>query len=107
MGFLGAFFGEFAVYGLFGGNIAGVEMASGIVRGSVESFVSAKMFGEYYAFSGITMGQAMLAEAIGTFILVFMIFALTEGANVGRPDNAMAPLFIGLTVTTCLVLIAP
>ena len=53
------------------------------------------------------MGQAMLAEAVGTFILVFMVFALTEGANVGRPDNDIAPLFIGLTVTTCLVLIAP
>ena len=49
----------------------------------------------------------MLAEIFGTFVLVFMIFALTEGANVGRPDSTMAPLFIGLTVTTCLVLIAP
>lgn len=53
------------------------------------------------------MGQAMFAEAFGTFVLVFIIFALTEGANVGRPDNAITPLFIGLTVTTCLVLIAP
>lgn len=105
--FFGAFCGGLAVYGLFGSNIASVEAASGIVRGSAESFASAKMFGEYYAFSGITMGQAMLAEAFGTFVLVFMIFALTEGANVGRPDNAIAPLFIGLTVTTCLVLIAP
>jgi glycerol uptake facilitator protein len=105
--FIGAFLGGLTVYGLFGSNIANIEALNGIVRGSQESIASAKMFGEYYAFSGISMGQAMFAEAFGTFILVFMIFALTEGANVGRPDNAMAPLFIGLTVTTCLVLIAP
>lgn len=105
--FLGAFCGGLTVYALFGSNIAKAEAAAGIIRGSADSFASAKMCGEYYAFSGITMGQAIFAEAFGTFILVFMIFALTEGANVGRPDNAMAPLFIGLTVATCLVLIAP
>lgn len=105
--FCGAFLGGLAVYGLFGRNIAEVEMANQIIRGSEESIATAKMFGEYYVFSGISMGQAIFAEMFGTFILIFMIFALTEGANVGRPDNAMAPLFIGLTVTTCLVLIAP
>jgi glycerol uptake facilitator protein len=36
-----------------------------------------------------------------------MIFALTEGCNVGRPDNALAPVFIGLTVTAIICLIAP
>lgn len=105
--FLGAFTGGLAVYALFHMNIAAVEAAEGIVRGSAESIRTAKMFGEYYSFAGISMGQAFLAEAAGTFILVFMIFALTESANVGRPDNAMTPLFVGLTVTTCLVLIAP
>lgn len=105
--FLGAFAGGMMIYALFCQNIAATEAARGIVRGSAQSIETAKMFGEYYAFSGITMGQAFLAEAVGTFVLVFMIFALTETANVGRPDNAMTPLFIGLTVTTCLVLIAP
>lgn len=105
--FCGAFLGGLTVYGLFGSNIAKVEIAEGIVRGSQESIATAKMFGEYYSFSGISMGQAMFAEAFGTFVLVFLIFALTEDANVGRPDNAITPLFIGLTVTTCLVMIAP
>ena len=105
--FLGAFLGGLAVYGLFSSNIAKIEAAEGIIRGSQESIATAKMFGEYYSLSGITMGQGMLAEAFGTFVLVFMIFALTEDANVGRPDNAITPLFIGLTVTSCLVMIAP
>lgn len=105
--FLGAFLGGMAIYALFHENIAAVEAAQGILRGSPDSIQTAKMFGEYYSFSGISSGQAFLAEAAGTFILVFMIFALTETANAGRPDNSMTPLFIGLTVTTCLVLIAP
>ena len=105
--FAGAFVGGLAIYALFHTNIAAVEAAKGIIRGSSESIQTAKMFGEYYSFSGISMWQAFLAEAAGTFVLVFMIFALTETANVGRPENAMTPLFIGLTVTTCLVLIAP
>lgn len=48
-----------------------------------------------------------IGEALGTFLLVLMIFALTEGCNVGRPDNALAPVFIGLTVTSIICLVAP
>jgi glycerol uptake facilitator protein len=40
-------------------------------------------------------------------LLVLMIFALTEGCNVGRPNDALAPVFIGLTVTSVICLIAP
>ena len=36
-----------------------------------------------------------------------MIFALTEGCNVGRPNDALAPMFIGLTVSSIICLIAP
>jgi len=49
----------------------------------------------------------MAAETFGTFILVTMIFALTEGCNVGRPNQELAPFFIGLTVTSIICLIAP
>jgi glycerol uptake facilitator protein len=36
-----------------------------------------------------------------------MVFALTEGCNVGRPNDALAPVFIGLTVSSIICLIAP
>jgi len=36
-----------------------------------------------------------------------MIFALTEGCNVGRPNDSLAPVFVGLTVTSVICLIAP
>jgi glycerol uptake facilitator protein len=49
----------------------------------------------------------MLAEGFGTFLLVLIVFFLTESCNLGRPNDNIAPLFIGLTVTSIICLIAP
>ncbi len=96
---------------MFSASIAGFESANGIVRGSPESTQTAKIFGEYYNNGAgryfVSIPLAIGAEAFGTFLLTLMIFALTEGCNVGRPDNAIAPVFIGLTVTLVICLIAP
>jgi glycerol uptake facilitator protein len=99
---------------LFQGPIAEYESAHGIVRGSGESIRTAMMFGEYFpnpdfagAGLGVSLTTAMLAEALGTFLLVMMIFALTEGCNVGRPSDAIAPVFIGATVTAVIAFVAP
>jgi glycerol uptake facilitator protein len=50
---------------------------------------------------------AFVVEMLGTFLLIVMIFSLTEGANLGRPDSNLAPLFIGLTVSALIVVLAP
>ncbi len=99
---------------LFGGAIAEFEHIHGIVRGAPASVQTAMMFGEYFpnpGFAasglGVTFGTAMLAEALGTFLLVIMIFALTEGCNVGRPGDGLAPVFIGATVAAIIAIIAP
>lgn len=109
--FIGAFVAALILYVLFSPSIANYESAHHLVRGSVESVATAKIFGEYYSIPGgdavVSMPLAAGAEAFGTFILVMMIFALTEGCNVGRPNNALAPFFIGLTVTSIICLIAP
>lgn len=109
--FTGAILAGLAVYLLFAPSISAYESAHGIIRGTVESVQTAKMFGEYYAAPGstavVSLPLAICAEAFGTFLLLLMIFALTEGCNVGRPDDAIAPLFIGLTVTSIICLIAP
>jgi glycerol uptake facilitator protein len=109
--FLGAFLAGLTVYFLFGSSIKVFEDSHQIVRGSLESIQTAKMFGEFYSTPGVSLGVglplAIAAETFGTFLLLLMIFALTEGCNVGRPDNALAPLFIGLTVTSIICLIAP
>ncbi len=109
--FLGAFLAGLAIYLLFSPSIEAFESAHGIIRGSAESVQTAKMFGEYYAEPGsttvVSLPLAITAEAFGTFLLVLMIFALTEGCNVGRPSEALAPVFIGLTVSSIICLIAP
>ena len=109
--FLGAFVAGLAIYLLFAPSIDAYESANGIARGTTESIATAKMFGEYYATpwgtAVVSMPLAIAAEAFGTFLLVLLIFALTEGCNVGRPTDAIAPVFIGLTVTSIICLIAP
>lgn len=109
--FIGAFFAGLMLYFLFNPFIVTLEKAQQIVRGTPESMKVAKMFGEYYQLPGsetvISMPLASGAEAIGTFLLVLMIFSLTEGCNLGRPDDNVAPLFIGLSVSSVICLVAP
>lgn len=109
--FGGAVLAGLTLYALFGPSIAAYESAHGIVRGAPESVKTAMMFGEYYPNPGlgavVPLPLAMAAEAFGTFLLVLMIFALTEGCNVGRPDGTLAPVFVGLTVTSLICLLAP
>ena len=94
--------------------IAQYEAAHAIVRGAPESVRTAMMFGEYFPNPGmaqpwlsIGIGTAALTEMIGTFVLVMMIFLLTEGCNVGRPAEGVSPVFIGGTVTAVISILAP
>jgi glycerol uptake facilitator protein len=109
--FSGAIVAGLVIYALFAPSIAGFEVAHGITRGTPGSIETARMFGEFYPSPGsgatTSLPGAIAAEAFGTFLLVLMIFALTEGCNVGRPDDALAPVFIGLTVASIICLIAP
>lgn len=109
--FSGAILAGFILYLLFAPSISFYESTHGIIRGTPESIKTARMFGEYYTTPAstavVTLPLAIGAEAFGTSLLLIMILALTEGCNVGRPDNALAPVFIGLTVTSIICLIAP
>jgi len=109
--FVGAILAGIFIYLLFGPSISAFEAAHSIIRGTPESVQTAKMFGEFYSSPGstavVSLPLAIGAEAFGTFILLLMIFALTEGCNVGRPNDALAPMFIGLTVSSIICLIAP
>ena len=109
--FLGAFLAGLILYMLFSPSIETYESVNGIVRGAASSIDTARMFGEFYPNPGssavVTMQLAIAAEIFGTFLLLLFIFALTEGCNVGRPSDTTAPVFIGLTVTSIICLIAP
>ncbi|MDT8446362.1 MAG: MIP/aquaporin family protein [bacterium] len=111
--FLGAFAAAALVYAVFGPSITQFEWVRGIVRGSAESKETAMIFGEFFpnpslpAWAEVTVWNAFFSEAIGTAFLVLMVFSLTEKCNVGRPDEALSPLFIGATVTLIIAVLAP
>ena len=109
--FAGAFLAGLVLYLLYGPSISSFENLHQIHRGLPGSIETAKMFGEYYKSESsaaiVGFPLAFCAEMLGTILLLLLIFALTEGCNVGRPDDALAPMFIGLTVTSLICLIAP
>jgi len=103
--FTGAFLAGLCIYLLFSSSIVNFELANNIIRGEANSTATAMMFGEY--FPSISLFNAFLAEAFGTFLLVLVIFSLTEKCNVGRPSNEFAPVLIGAAVTAIISIIAP
>jgi len=111
--FAGAFAAAALLYLLFADSIAHFEALNGIVRGTPESVRTAMIFGEFFPnpaaadVAVVSAATAFMAEAVGTFALVFMIFNLTEGCNIGRPGDALAPLFIGATVAIIIAVLAP
>jgi MIP family channel proteins len=114
---VGAVLAASVLYGLFHGLIGAFEAAHHLVRGGPGSELSAMIYGEYFpnpamlastpALAAVTMPLAMLAEIIGTAGLAFMIFAVTDEENPGRPASYLAPLFIGLTVSLLISTLAP
>jgi len=107
----GATLAGLLLYVLFAPSIGAYESVHHIIRGTPASVHTGMMFGEYYPNPGstavVSLALAIGAEALGTFLLVLMVFALTEGCNVGRPDGTLAPVFVGLTVTSIICLVAP
>lgn len=108
--FAGAFLAGLLLLLILHPSIEHFEAANEIVRGTEGSQRSAMMFGEYYpnpAFAeqiSLSLGGAIALEAFGTFLLVMMIFFLTEKTD--QIDN-LTPLMIGLTVSVIITLIAP
>jgi glycerol uptake facilitator protein len=111
---LGAIAAGGMVIMLFGDSIASYEAAHQITRGTSASVRTAMMFGEYFPNPEVvdispvvTMGTAALAEGLGTFLLVMLIFVLTEGCNVGRPGDRTTPVFIGAAVAAIISVVGP
>lgn len=104
---------------LFGPTCRQFEVKHNIVRGMPGSQLSAMWFGEYFpnpamygtdiaAFAQVTPEMAFAAEALGTGLLVFFIFALTDPRNRLSPTRyRLEPFFIGFTVAALISVIAP
>lgn len=108
----GAFLAAALLYILLSGSIASFEATYGIVRGAPASIATASLFADYFPHPGaetavMSLPGAMFSEGLGTFLLVLMIFLLTEKCNLGAPDASLAPFFIGATVTALIAVLAP
>jgi len=105
------------ILAVFGAFIERFEDEHQITRGAAGSEASAMVFGEYFpnpAIFGTDEAAAALVsplaafavEALGTAILVLLIFALTDPRNSVSP-GVLTPLFIGFTVAVLISLFAP
>ena len=114
----GAMLAGLTVLWAFGGLILRFERERGILRGEPGSELSASAFGEYFpnpsmfgtgleARELISPFHAAGVEALGTAVLLFMIFALVDRRNVALPTKDLAPLLIGLTIAVLISLFAP
>jgi MIP family channel proteins len=115
---VGAVAAGLAVLAIFGTFLARFEAKEGLVRGTPGSERAAMIFGEYFpnpavfgtgpeAAALVTPLAAVLVEAFGTAILVFVIFTLSDPDNTAAPDPTLAPFFIGFTVAVLIGLFAP
>ena len=115
---LGAILAGLTVLLLYRSFIQHFEQVHGIERGDPGSQLSTMMFGEYFPNPGMVgvdegaralispLGAAAV-EALGTGILVLMIFALVDRRNSSLPVKYLAPVFIGLTVAMIISMLAP
>jgi glycerol uptake facilitator protein len=123
----GAILAAITLFFLYNGFLAQKEEQLGIKRGGPGSVVTASCYGEYAPNPGLIPGldkgydpsahaalkarfphnSAFLAEVLGTAILAFVVFAVTDERNSGRPAERFAPVFIGLTVAVLISVLAP
>lgn len=123
----GAIAGATVLFVLFSGFLAAKEREKQVVRGEPGSIVTAMCYGEYFPNPGAIASQegpydaeshaalkskfghgaAWLAEFLGTMVLGCVVFALTDSRNSGRPLGNLAPVFIGLTVSALISILAP
>lgn len=114
---LGAFAGAAVLYLIFGDALRAYEGAHGIVRGTQGSEATAMVFGEFFPSPGgapltealrarMSGTSAFVAEAIGTAVLLLVIFCATDERNRSRPQILVAAM-IGLAVTLLISLLGP
>jgi glycerol uptake facilitator protein len=123
----GAFAAAATLFVLFGPFLAAREQEKHVVRGAAGSEITAMCYGEYFPSPGplanspgpyseeahrqlnsmVCEGAACLAEGLGTLILALVVFAVTDARNSGGPGGRLAPVFIGLTVSALISVIAP
>lgn len=106
--FAGAFVAGLTLWGLFADSVAKwlVDNGATMAVKSVASSIWCEVFPNT-SLGVVTTAVGAFAEGLGVFILVLVIFSLTETENTGRPSSMLAPLFIGLTITIIIGTVGP
>lgn len=123
---VGAFAAAALLFALFSSYLAAMEVKKGVERGQPGSEITAMCYGEYYPNPAaiapgdekynrgryesldlmVSTNTAFVAELIGTAILGFVVAFSTRSRN-SRIAGNLVPVFIGLTVTVLICVIAP
>ncbi len=123
---LGAILASAVLFFIYQGMLVEKERVKNVRRGDPGSVITAMCYCEYFPSPGplaagdepysserhqqlkswVTPSMAFVAEVVGTLILAFVVFAVTDPRNSGGP-GALAPLFIGLTVAALISIIGP
>jgi glycerol uptake facilitator protein len=115
--FAGAFAASLALYAVYSGVLENYEATHHLVRGAPGSEATAMIFGEFFPNPGgkplteaaralVPAGTAFFVEALGTAILIVVVFACGDERNRSRPQILTA-FVIGLTVTILISLLGP
>ena len=125
--FTGAFLAAAMLYTAFSPHLAKKESQLGLIRGQMGSEITAGCYGEYFPNPGLLAATrpassveayefwqshvswpvAFGAEFVGTLVLAWVVCAVTNPHNPTAPPSQMAPVFIGLTVSMLICVIAP
>ena len=115
---VGAVAAGLVVLGAFGGLLARYEAREGLVRGAPGSERAAMIFGQYFpnaamfgtgpdAQALVSPLLAVAVEALGTALLVLVVFALTDPENAAAPEPTVVPVLVGATVAVLIAVFAP
>ena len=124
--FAGAYLAAAALFVMFEPFISAKEAAKAVERGQPGSELTAMCYGEFFpnpgafaaeegpldlaafakAQAAYPLWRAFFAELLGTALLGLVVLGLTDPRNPAVPEK-LAPVFIGLTVTVLISVIAP
>lgn len=120
---LGSIIAGFINFAMFHEYLDRMDAMHNVTRGEPKSVFSAMVFGEYFPNPGAfasewgdgskvsadleTPAHALLVEAWGTFVLMFVILCLTDSKQDALKQKEMAPFLIGFCVACLIAVYAP
>ncbi|NLK00168.1 MAG: aquaporin family protein [Clostridia bacterium] len=115
---LGWCVGALFLYMIVGGMITAYEATNNIVRGSMESQITAMIFNCYAphpAFAALNnwdasvmpTWKAIISEMFGTMMLVTLVFAFIDENNPFRPSAGLFAVVVGLAVGYIILVTSP